>query len=157
MNRPLSETERARYAPHLGNECPNLEQLGVCLGLVFGLGLSIKSGLKGWANIYLGNEDYWNGVFWKTIGPLLIAGTVILVARIGLRPLPRDYPGDVFPHIYQLIWLVLITQNVLAQQVTGPWKVWNEAVFKIYYVLLFILSGVIVHHIQSLKRRVRTG
>jgi len=88
---------------------------------------------------------------------LLIAGAVILVARIRLRPLPRDYPGDVFPHAYRLIWLVLITQNVLAQLVTGPGKVWNEAVFKIYYVLLFTLSGVIVHHIQSLKRRVRTG
>ena len=123
---------------------------------MFGLGLSIKSGLKGWANIYLGNEDYWNGVYWKIIGPLLIAGAVILVARIRLRPLPRDYPGDVFPHAYRLIWLVLITQNVLAQLVTGPGKVWNEAVFTIYYVLLFILSGVIVHHIQSLKRRVRT-
>ena len=118
---------------------------------MFGLGLSIKSGLKGWANIYLGNEDYWNGVFWKIISPLLIAGTVIIVWRIRLRPLPRDYPGDVFPHADRLLWLVLITQNVLAQLVTGPWKVWNEAAFKIYYVLLFILSCVLVHHIQSLN------
>ena len=53
--------------------------------------------------------------------------------------------------MYRLIWLVLITQNLLAQLMTGPWKAWNEAVFKFYYVLLFILSGVIVHHIQSLK------
>jgi len=153
VNRPLSAPERARYASHLGNRCPNLERLGVYLGLVLGLGLSIKSGLKGWANIYLGNEDYWNGVLGRTIGPLLLAGTVIVVVRIRRRPLPRDYPGDVFPHAYRLIWLVLITQNLLAQLVTGPWKVWNEAVFKIYYVLLFILSGVIVHHFHFLKRR----
>ena len=151
VNRPLTEPERAACAPHLANECPNLEKLGAYLGLLFGLGLSIKNGLKGWANIYLGNEVYWSGVFWKVIGPLLIAGAVIVVARIRMRPLAKDFPGDVFPHAYRLIWLVLITQNVLAQLVTGPWKIWSEVAFSIYYVLLFIITGVIVHHFQSRK------
>ncbi|HEV8543839.1 MAG TPA: hypothetical protein VGR78_15715 [Verrucomicrobiae bacterium] len=82
VNRPLSERERATSGPHLRNECPSLERLGAYLGLLFGLGLSVKNGLKGWANLYLGKEDYWNGVFWRIIGPLLIVGTVILIARI---------------------------------------------------------------------------
>ena len=120
VNRPLSAPERAHYAPELGNGCPNTERLGAYLGLLFGLGLSIKSGLKGWANIYLGHEDYWNGVLWKIIGPLLLVGVVILGVRISRRPLPKGYPGDVLPHAGALIWLVLITQNVLAQLVTGP-------------------------------------
>jgi len=153
VNRPMSEQELARHAPHLGNEHPNLERLGAYLGLLLGLGLSIKSGLKGWANIYLGNEDYWNSVLWKIIGPLLVVGLALLVARIRFRPLPKDYPGDVFPHAYRLIWIVLITQNVLAQLVTGPPTVWNEMVFSLYYLLLFIISGVILHHLHSVKLR----
>ncbi len=48
---------------------PNLERWGACTGLILGLGLSIKNGLKGWANIYLGNEDYWNNVFMNIIAP----------------------------------------------------------------------------------------
>jgi hypothetical protein len=153
VNRPMSEEELARPAPRLGNEHPNLERLGAYLGLLLGLGLSIKSGLKGWANIYLGNEDYWNSVLWKVIGPLLIVGLLLLVARIRLRPLPSGFPGDVFPHAYCLIWVVLITQNVLAQLVTGPPTVWTELVFSLYYLLLFIISGVIVHHVHSVKLR----
>jgi len=157
VNRRMTEPERARHGPHVGNECPNLERLGAYLGLLLGLGLSIKSGLKGWANIYLGNENYWNGVLWKIIGPLLIIGTIILMARIRLRPLPRDFQGDAFPHAYRLIWLVLITQNVLAQLVTGPLTVWNERVFNIYYIFLFIISGVIVHRFRSLRLRQHGG
>ena len=71
--------------------------------------------------------------------------------RIGLRPLPKGYQGDVFPHAYRLIWLVLVTQNVLAQLVTGPPAAWNEMVFSIYYVILFILTGVIVFHFRFVK------
>jgi hypothetical protein len=153
VNRRMSEEELARHAPHLGNEHPNLERFGAYLGLLLGLGLSLRSGLKGWANLYLGHEDYWSGVLWKIIGPLLVVGLVVLVARIRLRPLPRGFQGDVFPHAYRLIWLVLITQNVLAQLVTGPRSVWSEMAFSLYYVLLFIISVVIVHHFQSLKLR----
>jgi hypothetical protein len=51
-----------------------------------------------------------------------------------------------------LVWLVLITQNVIAQLVTGPGTVWNEMAFKIYYALLLIISGIIVHHFRELRR-----
>jgi hypothetical protein len=151
VNRPMSEAERAFRGARPPNDHPNLERFGAYLGLILGLGLSIKSGLKGWANIYLGNEDYWNGVFWTIIGPLMLVCLVVLAVWLLTRPLPKGYRGDVFPHAYRTVWIVLITQNVLAQLVTGPYTQWNEMAFKIYYVLLFIISGVIVCHFQFMK------
>jgi hypothetical protein len=154
VNRRMSKEQIERNAAYLGNQHPDLERFGAYLGLLVGLGLSIKSGLKGWANIYLGNEDYWNGILWKVIGPLLILGVLFLLVRLRRHPLARGFEGDVFPNAYRLIWLVLITQNILAQLVTGPLKSWNEVAFSLYYILLFIISGVIVHHYQCLKRGV---
>ena len=132
---------------------PNLERFGAYFGLLLGLGLSIRSGLKGWANIYLGNEDYWSQVLWRIFRPSMLVCLVLMVIWIRMRPVPRSGQGDVFPHAYRLIWLVLITQNVLAQLVTGPFSEWNETVFNIYYVLLFLLSAVIVCHFQFVKTR----
>jgi hypothetical protein len=135
----------------LKNARPNLERFGAYLGLLVGLGLSIRSGLKGWANIYLGNEEYWSRILWMAIGPLMLVCLAALVVWIRSRPLPRGFEGDVFPEAYRLIWLVLIVQNVLAQLVTGPASAWNEMAFKIYYVLLFLISAVIVAHFQHVK------
>ena len=56
-----------------------------------------------------------------------------------------------FPHAYQLTWLVLITQNIIAQLITGPHSNCNETAFSIYYLLLFMLSAVIIHHFHHLK------
>jgi hypothetical protein len=131
---------------------PNLERFGACLGLLLGLGFSIKNGLKGWANIYLGNEEHWNRVLWSVIGPTMICAVALLIVLVRLRPFPKGFQGDVFPHDTRWVWLVLITQNVIAQLVTGPYTVWNEMAFKIYYLLLFVLSGVLVHHFAGLKR-----
>ena len=75
-----------------------------------------------------------------------LAGLVAIVAGILLRRLPKGFQGDVFPQANKLIWLVLITQNVLAQLVTGPLTQWQEVAFNIYYVLLFMTSAVIVYH-----------
>jgi hypothetical protein len=77
-----------------------------------------------------------------------------IVARVFLRPVPKGFQGDVFPHAYRLIWLVLITQNVIAQLVTGPPTAWNEMVFSIYYVLLFLITAVILLHFDFVKRAV---
>ena len=60
---------------------------------------------------------------------------------------------DPFPRAYGIVWLVLLVQNTLAQLVTGPLTNWHEVVFNIYYILLFILSGVIVCHYQFAKTR----
>ncbi len=59
--------------------------------------------------------------------------------------------GDVFPHAYRLAWLVLLVQNAIAQLITGPHSSWNETAFALYYVLLFLLSAVILHHFQFMK------
>jgi hypothetical protein len=125
---------------------PRLERLAAYTGLLLGLGLSVKNGLKGWANIYLGNEEHWNRVLWSILGPLMLGGVLVLIFRQVSQPLKRGPGGDLFPHDYALIWVVLITQNVIAQLVTGPWKVWNEVAFSFYYLLLFVISALVVHH-----------
>jgi hypothetical protein len=148
--RPFAEGTANEMLPP--NPQPNLERFGAYAGLLLGLGLSIKNGLKGWANIYVGNEEHWDQVLWLVIGPLMICGLVALIFWLRLRSLPRGFDGDVFPHDYRLIWLVLIIQNLIAQLVTGPYTVWNEAAFKIYYFLLLAISGLIIYHFNYLKR-----
>ena len=125
---------------------PSLERLGLYLGLLYGLGISLRSGLKGWFNIYRGNEEYWSAQLWHVFGPLFLICLLAIFAQALLRPLARNFRGDLFPHAHGLIWLVLIVQNVIAQLVTGPLDQWNEAAFSIYYVLLFAITAVIVEH-----------
>ncbi len=152
VNRPVTEKERADLGLELTNVRPNLERLGAYLGLILGLGLSVRNGLKGWANIYLGNEDYWSRVFWWIIGPIVLIMLVAIIVRILVRRLPKGYPGDVFPHAYALMWTVLIIQNILAQLVTGPPTQWSERAFNIYYLILFALTGLIVFRVRRHKR-----
>lgn len=147
-NRPVAAqlvSSSSSKAPH---GCPNLERLGAGLALIFGLGMSVKNGLKGWANIYLGNENYWNMVFWSVIGPLMILAVVGLLVWLRLRLLPVGFKDEVFPYAYRMVWLVLVVQNIIAQMVTGPPSSWNEMAFSIYYILLFLLSAVIVYHFR---------
>lgn len=125
---------------------PNLERFAAYVGLLFGLGLSVRNGLKGWANIYLGNEKYYEQILWRIFSPLLLAGTLALAIWIWRRPTPARADEDIFPESYRLMWLVLIVQNVIAQLITGPLKVWNEFAFSLYYVLLFLISAAVVHY-----------
>ncbi|HPC17645.1 MAG TPA: hypothetical protein P5318_15405 [Candidatus Hydrogenedentes bacterium] len=152
VNRRVSEAQRMRLGSLLLSECPNLERFGLCLGLVFGLGMSVKCGLKGWANIYIGNEDYWASVLSIVLFPAMILGLAAMGYWIATHPLPRGCPGNVFPADCKIIWLVLIVQNILAQLVTGPYTRWEEMAFKIYYVLLFLTTAVIVHHYHCLRK-----
>ena len=149
VNRPVSPDEANLEVGRWSSAWPNLERFGAYLGLEVGLGLSIRNGLKGWANIYLGNERYWGHVFSLVIVLLLLLCIGATAVWIRLRPLPKDFRGDVFPRDYRLIWIVLITQNIIAQMVTGPLTEWREAAFSIYYILLFLLSAVIVYHFQK--------
>jgi hypothetical protein len=135
----------------LSREDPNLERFGAYVGLLLGLGMSIRNGLKGWFNIYVGNERYWDRILWQIAGPVLLVCLLAILARLLWRPLPRHFKGDTFPHSYCLIWLVLIVQNVIAQLITGPHSSWPEMAFSIYYVLLFLISAVIVYHFHSRK------
>ncbi len=156
VNRPLPEEERQGEAMPITNDHPNLERLGLYLGLVFGLGMSIQNGLKGWANIYIGNEEYWEAAFWKINQPLIWIAVILVVIQVWRKQLPSGYKRDVFPHAVWLIWLTLIVQNILAQIITGPLigerERWGETIWNIFYVVMFILSGAIVYHYQFVKR-----
>ncbi len=150
VNRPFRGQPCTEPESGQRNSSPNVERFGAYLGLVVGLGFSLRNGLKGWANIYLGDEQYWGRLFWIIIGPLMLLSLAGLLLRIRLRPLPKGFAGDVFPHAYRLVWLVLIVQNIVAQLITGPYTAWNETVFSIYYLLLFVISAVILHHYHCL-------
>ena len=111
---------------------PALERLGLSLGLLTGLGLSARNGLKGCCNIYLGGERYWERRLWEVLGPVLLAGLVAIALEFLVRPSPRRPPGRKVVHAYGLTWLVLVVQNAIALLVTGPPTVWNEVAFGVY-------------------------
>ena len=133
-------------------EDPNLERWGAFLGFLYGLGLTARKGLKGWFSIYRGHEEYWDGLFWNWIAAAMLLCMVIAAIWILIRRLPRGSTGDALPHAYGMVWLMLITQNVLAQAVTGPLTgsstAWIEFVFSVLYLILFPLTAVIVYHVQ---------
>lgn len=151
VNRRVTDSERTTLGPQLTNQRPNLERFGAYFGLLLGLGLSIRNGWKGWGKLYFGDEDYWSKLTWRIVGPVMLASLTAIVIRILWRRLPRGYEGDMFPHAFALMWLVLITQNVIAQLVTGPKTNLSEGVFSVYYAALFVLTGTIVY-----LRRTRT-
>ncbi len=127
------------------------EKFGAYAGLILGLGVSIRSGLKGWINIHIGNEVYWSRVLWIVFGPLMIIALVVLAMNLKQKPRSEQDQGDLFPRAYALVWLVLIVQNILGQLVSSPYTQWNEMAFKIYYLLLFLISAVIVHYYHLLN------
>lgn len=151
------EAEKTQTTPIDGDR--NIERLGLFLGLLAGLGLSIRNGLKGWFNIYKGNEAYWDRLLWEYFGWVFLIGLIAIAVSILFFPVPRDYRGDPFPHAYGVVWLVLVVQNAIAQLITGPLDNWNEMAFNIYYALLFAITAVIVVHFHSLKaaRSLTTG
>lgn len=150
MNRDFFDRQRQSNTPPQGD--PNIERWGLYLGLLAGLGLSIRNGLKGWFNIYRGDEEYWSGVVWQYLGPVYLVLLIVIAAAILRRPWPRDSRDHLFPHAYGLMWLVLLVQNALALLVTGPLSHWSEAIFAIYYGLLLVISGLIVFHYHTIKQ-----
>lgn len=128
-----------------------MERFAVHLGLLLGLGMSLKNGSRGWANIYLGDEKYWGEVYWCYIGPaMIIVLAGIILAAIARRLLSRAEDSGV-PHAAALIVLVLAHQNIIAHLITGPPGNWNEVVFNIYYVLLFLITAVIFYHYHFMQ------
>jgi hypothetical protein len=171
-NRQEFEAEKTASTPHSGD--PVLERLGLYLGLLAGLGLSIRNGAKGWFNIYQQKqtacplsqflwqwfgptqpvrnmEVYWGSWLWRWLGPTYLVILLVIVFWALLRSRRPSSPGPLFPHSYAALWLVLIVQNVIAQLVTGPLDQWNEVAFSIYYVALFLITAVIVAYYRLLK------
>jgi len=150
-NRPEFD-EEARSEPPAGGD-PGLERFGLSLGLLTGLGLSVRNGLKGWCNIYLGNEDYWSRRLWEALGPVFLAALVAIAVGFVIRSSSRGPSARPSRHAYGLMWLVLAVQNIIALLVTGPLTDWNEVAFSLYYLLLFLLSATVVFHYQTLRER----
>jgi hypothetical protein len=144
--RTFRETEGTSEMKAL-HDC-NLESLSVSLGLLLGLGLSIKNGLRGWANIYPKTfpegESCWGEVFWRVVGPLML---ICLAALLIWRLIPNrsgQVSENLYPRALRLMGLVLIVQNVIAQMVTGPIGDPRELPFNIYYLVLFLISAAII-------------
>jgi hypothetical protein len=152
FRRESLERKEGSFAPARSD--PNLERLGVYLGLLAGLGLSLRNGLKGWFNIYHGDERHWSGLLWQYLGPVYFVCLLAIVASLLFRPARRDRGRPLVPGAYGLMWLVLIVQNAIAQLITGPLTQWTEVAFSIYYVLLFLSTAVIVFHFRIVNGRV---
>ncbi len=150
VNRPDTGDTRPAYRI----PSANFQRFGVYFGLLPAMGFSIKNGLKGWANIYIGNEAYWSRFFSLIIFPAVFICLAVLAVRIATRPLPADYEKDPIPEAPWLVWAVLIIQNILAQLVTGPHTSLAENAFCAYYLVLFAVSGTIVCHYQKRQRAV---
>jgi hypothetical protein len=148
VNRKSDEQEQATINPR-----PNLERFGLYLGLILGLAFSIRNGLKGWSNIYIGNEEYWSRILTMVIGPTMLIAIAAVAIYIVRRPRPRGYDGDIFPHAHKLIWTVLIIQNILAQLVTHIFSSRSETAFNLFYIVLFIISGTIVYSVHTNKNK----
>ncbi|HXY37883.1 MAG TPA: hypothetical protein VEI07_26890 [Planctomycetaceae bacterium] len=132
---------------------PNLERLGLSIGLLGGLGLSLQYGLKGWFNTYKFDERVWDVRLQHLLAPAYLLILLAIAGWLLVRPMPRNFRGNIFPHAAGAMWLVLVLQNAIAQAITGPLSDWQELAFNIYYLVLFVISAAIVAHIQALKKR----
>lgn len=137
--------------PPVGDD--RLEWLGLSYGLLMGLGLSLRNGLKGWFNLYVGDENYWGRRLWEYLGPAYLAALVAIAAWVLLRPRRAGPVGVRLSQAYALMWLVLIVQNAIGQLVTGPFSQWNEMAFSLYYLLLFFITAVVVFHERAVRPR----
>lgn len=124
-----------------------LERITLFLMVFLALTLSLRNGLKGWANIYLGNEEYWDGVLWLVFLPILLSGTILIICYVWKSTKKQIFSKNPFPNYPIIIWTVLLIQNFIAQLITGPWSNWVS----IYYLLIFLISSVIIYHYQYLK------
>ena len=105
---------------------PNLERLGLALGLLAGLGLSLEYGIKGWFNTYGYDERVWDLRLQHALAPVYLLIVLGIAVWVLVWPLPRNFRGNFFPHAAAAMWLVLLVQNAIAQAITGPLSDWNE-------------------------------
>jgi hypothetical protein len=100
-------------------------------------------------------ENYWGEVFWRVIGPLMLACLAVLLVR-HLRPshlrAAQGTKASLFQHPLWPIGLVLIVQNVIAQMITGPLSNPRELQFNIYYLILFVISASIVLYYHFVRK-----
>ncbi|HET6323147.1 MAG TPA: hypothetical protein VFG04_00495 [Planctomycetaceae bacterium] len=150
LRRSRFEEEKQRGTPTDGD--PNVERLGLYLGLLAGLGLSLQYGLKGCLLIRGFDERVWDRRLYLGLAPAYLLILVGLLAWIFFGPKPRGLRGTVFPHAAGAMWLVLIVQNAIAQAITGPHSNWHETAFAIYYALLFATTMPTIFYFQTVKK-----
>lgn len=132
---------------------PATERMTLFLTVFLAIALSLRNGIKGWANIYLGNEEYWSNLLWLVFIPIIVIGIIVIVSYVRRTSNEPQFEKNPFPKYSWIIWAVLLIQNFIAQLITGPWSNWVEVSFAIYYILLFLISVPIIYHYQYLKLR----
>ncbi len=79
-NQPLSVSNEGSII----KPTPRTERIILFLTVFLALMLSLRNGLKGCANIYWGNQEYWSNVLWIIFIPIIIAG-IFLIVRYAKR------------------------------------------------------------------------
>jgi len=130
---------------------PKTERMTLFLTVFLGITLSLRNGIKGWANIYLGNEEYWSRVLWFIFIPIILVGIFVIVLYVNRNSDESRFANNPIPKYAVIIWTVLLIQNFIAQIITGPWSNWIEFSFSLYYLFLFLISVAIVYHYHFLK------
>jgi len=144
-NQPLSSSNNIR------KYSSQTERMTLFLTVFLALAISLRNGLKGWANIYLGNEEYWSNVLWFIFLPIIIMGIILIIFYVRQHSNNPQLEKNPFPKYPFIMWTVIIIQNFIAQLITGPWSNWVEVSFAIYYILLFCISFVILYHYQYIQ------
>ena len=146
-----------RFAPEQRptDDDPNLEWMGMWLGVLLGLGVSIKHGMDGLLRVHLakfsGLQSFWNPASGKILIAAMLMGTAVLTIQALRRSLRRGDRREPFPNAARIVWLVIIVQNVIAVMVTGPFTSWRQVLYLIFYFLLFVISALIIWHYQFVK------
>jgi len=130
---------------------PKTERMTLFLTVFLGIALSLRNGIKGWANIYLGNEEFWNTTLWIIFVPIILVGIYLIVSYVNRNSDDPHFASNPIPKYAVIIWTVLLIQNFIAQIITGPWSNWIEFSFSLYYLFLFLISVAIVYHYHFLK------
>ena len=114
-------------------------------------------GVKGWGNIYYGNERMWNNGAWAVIGPIM--AILMIVAAIWLLPSYRPGSPDTVAFPAQLATDLggsYLSKRDCAMHYRPPYE-WSEVAFDMYYLLLFFTTMPIVYHFHYVKTHGRSG
>src|SRR5271157_2467018 len=123
---------------------PNYEQFWMYATLIVGLGWAINNGVKGFDNIYFGND---NSLTQPTFFPVVIVGALLIIytyLSIRKNPIQRGEQRDPMPKYITFFCIIFFTTRALGLMVTQPLTAWPEFAFFMYYIILAVFSMVIL-------------